>query len=412
MDNEIELISDGEGLAVIGESTAVERFVASLGLSSASESPRLRARAMTIGSAVVQAGSTAAEHTGQWVKLTAESAQNMRDIGLTPTTTPGISHAMLGQRGSIEKWLQIDTGTMVSLSNPAMLANAGALMAQLAMQQQMDQIVDYLEVIDKKLDSVLRAQTNQVLSRLDGVDLAVREAMTVRGTVGRVSEVTWSKVQNSAQTIHEVQGYALRQLKDLADTIEAKKVADLMKATQDAEADIQKWLLVLARCTELHDAVGILELDRVLDADPDELDRHRLGLQSARADRVAVLSEITELILSRVDAAVDMANRKVLLNPIQSPAVVMSGTAITSGVLEFHDVLEIESGRDSIEGRAWREAAGERLAKARGSGAASVATAKQVGGAGVDSARSAGSWLAGRFADRLDPSRGNNEVED
>ena len=75
--------------------------------------------------------------------------------------------------------------------------------------------------------------------------------MSVREAVGRVSEVTWSKVQNSAQTIHEVQGYALRQLKDLADTIEAKKVADLMEATQDAEADVQKWL---RRSRSLHRA--------------------------------------------------------------------------------------------------------------------------------------------------------------
>lgn len=34
MDNGIELVSDGDGLAVIGESSAVERFLATLGLPS------------------------------------------------------------------------------------------------------------------------------------------------------------------------------------------------------------------------------------------------------------------------------------------------------------------------------------------------------------------------------------------
>ena len=34
MDNEIQLISDGDGLAVIGNPTAVERFLASEGLPS------------------------------------------------------------------------------------------------------------------------------------------------------------------------------------------------------------------------------------------------------------------------------------------------------------------------------------------------------------------------------------------
>lgn len=399
MDSEIELISDGEGIAIIGESTAVERFLGSVGLSADAGSPRV-GKALTLGSSVAQASAQVAEHSGRWVKLTAESAQKMKRFPLTPTKTPGVSHAMLGQRGSIKKWLQIDTRATAKLTNPAMLANAAGIMAQMAMQQQMDQIVDYLEAIDQKLDSVLRAQTNQVLARLDGVDLAVREAMTVRDAVGRVSDVTWSKVQNSASTIHEVQGYALRQLKDLADTIEARKVADLMKVAQQAEAEIQKWLLVLARCSELHDAVGILELDRVLDATPDELDRHRLGLKSARDARIALLSEATELILRRVDAAVDMANRKVLLNPIQSPAVVKSGIAITATVLEFHDVLEVESSRESIERRAWSDAATEGLTKVRHSGAAGVETVKKFSGESVDSARSAGSKLAGRMADR------------
>src|SRR5690606_41269963 len=58
-----------------------------------------------------------------------------------------------------------------------------------------------------------------------------------------------------------------------------------------SEAEVRKWLIVLARCFELHDAVGVLELDRVLDASPDELDRHRLGLKSARRDRLELRSE-------------------------------------------------------------------------------------------------------------------------
>src|SRR4029077_14290979 len=156
-------------------------------------------------------------------------------------------------------------------------------MAQIAMQQQMDEITDYLATIDAKLDAVLRAQANQVLARLDGVDLAVREAESVRDAVGRVSEVTWSKVQNSAQTIHETQGYALRQLGDLADQIDEKnKIGDLAETAKGAEAEVQKWLVVLARCFELHDAVGVLELDRVLDASPDEIDRQRLRPEAAR----------------------------------------------------------------------------------------------------------------------------------
>lgn len=81
--------------------------------------------------------------------------------------------------------------------------------------------------------------------------------------------------------------YALRQLGDLADKIQEKnKIVDLAETAEEAETEIQKWMVVLARCFALHDAVAVLELDRVLDASPHELDRHRLGLKSARRDRL------------------------------------------------------------------------------------------------------------------------------
>ena len=129
----------------------------------------------------------------------------------------------------------------------------------------------------------------------------------------------------------------MRQLGDLADKIEEKtKIGDLAKTAKEAEAEVQKWLAVLARCFELHDAVAVLELDRVLDASPDELDRHRLGLKSARRDRLELISQSTERLLGRMDAAVGMANSKVLFNPTQSPAVVKSSNHVATEVHDFH----------------------------------------------------------------------------
>ena len=242
---------------------------------------------------------------------------------------------MVGKPGDIQQWLQIAKGPGSMVTNPAMLSGAAGIMAQVAMQQTMAEITDYLATIDEKLDDVLRAQTNQVLARMDGVDLAIKEATSVRETVGRVSEVTWSKVQHSSSTILETQGYALRQLGDLADKIEQKsKVGDLAKTAKEAEAEVQKWLAVLARCFQLHDAMAVLELDRVLDASPDELDRHRLGLKAARRDRLELISQSTEHLLARMDAAVGKANSKVLFNPTSprrsSSRATMSPSASTT----------------------------------------------------------------------------------
>ena len=396
MNDKLELISDGDGLAIVGNPSAVERFMASVGLSDAGGSRR--GSVFRTGASVAQTGSEIAANSGRWVKLTEESAQKVKQFGLTDTKTPGVKHAMVGEPGDIKSWIQIvkTPGSMVT--NPAMLAGAAGIMAQMAMQQQMDAIMDYLAAIDEKLDDVLRSQTNQVLARLDGVDLAVREAMSVRDAVGRVSEVTWSKVQNSAQTIHETQGYALRQLRDLADKLAAKgKIGDLAERTKEAEAEAQKWLVVLARCFELHDAVGVLELDRVLDASPDELDRHRLGLKSARRDRLDLISERTEHLLDRMNAAVGMANSKVLFNPKQSPAVVRSSNHVATEVHEFHELLGIESGHESSETRRWGEAAAERWEKARSTGVQGVDGVKRLGG----EARGRASSVKGKLSDRI-----------
>ncbi len=399
MDDKLELISDGAGLAVLGNPSAVEHFMASVGLSDAGAS-RVGA-AFSIGGAAAKAGSEIGGSSGRWVKLTEESAQAVEKFGLMPTKTPGVSHAMVGQPGDIKQWIQIVKGPGSMVTNPAMLAGAAGIMAQIAMQQQMDAIMDYLATIDQKLDDVLRAQTNQVLARLDGVDLAIREAMSVREAVGRVSEVTWSKVQNSAQTIHETQGYALRQLGDLANKLEEKgTIGDLADTAKAAEAEVQKWLVVLARCFELHDAVGVLELDRVLDASPDELDRHRLGLKSARRDRLELIAESTEHLLDRMNAAVGVANSKVLFNPKQSPAVVRSSNLVAVEVHEFHELLGIESGHASSETRRWSEAAAERWLKARAAGGQGLDGVKRFGSEARGQAISAKGRLSDRIAER------------
>lgn len=399
MGDDIELVSDGEGLAIIGKPGAVERFMSSVGLAE-TDAPGA-GTVFSTGASIAQAGSEIAASSGRWVKLTEDSAAAVKQFGLTPTKTPGVSHAMVGDPGNIKQWIQIVQSPGAMLTNPAVLAGAAGIMAQLAMKQQMDEITDYLAIIDEKLDSVLRAQTNQVLARLDGVDLAIREAMSVRGAVGRVSEVTWSKVQNSAQLIHETQGYALRQLADLADKVEEKqRINDLAAIAKDAEAEVQKWLVVLARCFELQDAVGVLELDRVLDASPDELDRHRLGLAAARREQLELLSAATEYLLERMNTAVTKANSKVLFNPKQSPAVIASTNNVAVEVQGFHELLGIEPGGKSHEARRWKEAASERWEQTRTTGAQGVDRVKRFGGETREHAGSVKGKLSGKLSRR------------
>jgi len=209
-----------------------------------------------------------------------------------------------------------------------------------------------------------------VLADMIGVDLVIEEAMTVREHVGRVSEVTWSKVQATSMTIARTQAYASRQLDALAEKMEHKtKIGDLAETSKDAELKVREWLAVLARCFQLHDAIAVLELDRVLDASPDELDRHRLALRAARQNRMELISRSTEQLMARMDAAAGTANTKVLLHPTKSPAVVHSSNHVAIAVVDFHGRLGIERGRQSLEARRWVDAAAEARDKALETGA-------------------------------------------
>jgi hypothetical protein len=363
MGSEIDLVSDGGGLAVIGSSTDVERFFLSAGLDKAPSRDLDLHRLWSFlgtGGAAVQIGADFAENSGRWVKLTAESAEAVKKYGLMATKTPGVSHAMIGEPGDIRQWLQVAQAPSALLGGPFALIALSTMMQQRAMQQQMDEIVEYLQEINEKVDDILRGQKDAVLADMIGADLMIEEALTVRDRVGRVSEVTWSKVQATGMTIASTQAYALRQLDAIAEKLEkSANLGEIAKATKEAEPKVREWLAVLARTFQLQDGVYVLELDRVLDASPDELDSHRLGLSAARQNRLELIGRSTARLLTQMDETARKANSKVLLNPIDSPAAVKSSNQVTTSVLDFRGRLGIESGHQAKDARRWGQAAAE-----------------------------------------------------
>ena len=413
MDNEIQLISDGDGLAVIGDPAAVERFLVSEGLSSKDLGlPRLGA-VLSTGAAVAQAGSEIAANSDRWVKLTKESAQLVNKYGLRKSSKTGLSTGVLkGNSGQVKGFVQFVSGPESLLTNPALLAGAAGIMAQVAMQQTMDEIIDYLATIDEKLDDVLRAQEDAVWADMIGAGFDIDEAMTIREHAGRVNEVTWSKVQATSATIARTQAYALRQLDALAEKMERKaKIGDLAKTAKEAESKVQGWLVVLARCFQLQDAIAVLELDRVLDAAPDDLDGHRLGLKASRQKRLDTISRSTERLMARMDTAAGTANTKVLLHPATSPAVVQSREHVAGAVADFHGRLGIESGRQSLEAMRWVDAASEVRDKVLETGAERVDVSRRLGNEALDRARSVQGRLSGGLAERALRRRGGEDEE-
>ncbi|MFV1503259.1 hypothetical protein [Mycobacterium kansasii] len=394
MGNEIELVADGDGLAVIGNSADVERFLLDHGLDRAPskvlDARRLSSFAGTGGTAL-RVGSEVAANSGRWVKLTAESAQAVKQYGLMATKTPGVSHAMIGKPGEVKQWLQIAKAPTSLLSGPLALSALSTMMQQQAMQQQMDQIVEYLQEINAKVDNILRSQKDAVLAKMIGIDLVVEEALTVRDQVGRVSEITWSKIQSGSLVLAETQAYAMYQLEHIAGELaNTRDPGMIVKAAKEAEPKVREWLAVIARCFQLQDGVAVVELDRVLDSAPEDLDSHRLGLSKARQKRLDLISSGTARILSQMNETIRHANSKVLLNPRDTPAAVRSSKEIATGVATFRGRFGIESSEVTADAKRWSQAVVEAVNKPLATGAEGARVAKgkaaQLAGAAKDRA--------------------------
>lgn len=402
MNDEIQLISDGDGLAVIGDPAAVDRFLVSEGLTSKDLGLHRLRPTLGTAAAATQAASEIAANSGRWVKLTKKSAQLAHKHGLRGSGKSGLDTGVLrGNHGQIKGFVEFAKGPTTLLANPALLAGAAGIMAQLAMQQAMDDITDYLATIDQKVDDVIRAQKDAVFADVMGVDLVVEEALTIRDQVGRVSDVTWSKVQATTMTLARTQAYALLQLDALAERAEHESnVGELATLTKQAETKVHEWLAVLARCFKLQDAVAVLELDRVLDASPDELDRHRLGLRAARDNRLNLIAQHTEQLLARMDAAVGTANSKVLLHPSSSREIVQSSNQVVNAVADFRGRVGIDHDRQALEARRWSAAATDVKDKALETGSDGVDAAKRLGNETFDRAKSVTGKLSNRITER------------
>ena len=251
-------------------------------------------------------------------------------------------------------------------------------MAQLAMQQTMDEITDYLATIDEKVDDVLRAQKDAVVADMIGVEFVIEEAMTIREQVGLVR----GHLVEGAGHVGDDRanpGYALLQLD--ATRGEAGAPYSDQRSRQDAkeaESKVQEWLAVLARCFQLQDAIAVLELDRVLDASPDDWTGTASGsngpAQPAPTRRTEHRAPDGALGGGCGDGQREGAAAPDRLQGCR--AVEQRGRTI---VVDFHGLLGIEDRRQSLDARRWVDAATEAKDKAFETGVDGIDVAKRLG---------------------------------
>jgi hypothetical protein len=345
MGNDVQLISDGEGLAVIGGRPAVERILERAGLLAVAAELDLGRLGplLGVGSDLAQAASSIAANSARWIKLTEESARRVQEHGLMPSKTDGQSHLMVGEPGQVKNWLQTDQQIGSLLTNPAALSGVSGIMAQAALRQAIGEINEYLVKVDRKVDDVLRKVDDAVVAQMVGAGQVIERAMTIREETGEVNETLWSTVDQTHQTIAATQTYALDQLDAVAQRLETTRVQDLAETSAHAETEVPKWLAVLARCFQLQNAIDVVELDRVLAVSPEGLVAYRAGLTKAQQARQERIADHTAHLLDRMNKAVGTANARLFWNRTRCLEIVGSANHLASEIHEVHGVLRIES---------------------------------------------------------------------
>lgn len=127
----------------------------------------------------------------------------------------------------------------------------------------------------------------------------------------------------------------------------------------------------------------------MLDASPEELDRHRLGLAIARQKRLQRITQGTAGLLAQMEETIEKANSKVLLNPFDSPAAVRSSERVATELRNFRSRLGIESGHQASEAKRWGQAASEVRDKVAMTTAEGVDAALRLGARTLDQAAEA-----------------------
>ena len=143
----------------------------------------------------------------------------------------------------------------------------------------------------------------------------------------------------------------------------------------------------------------------MLDDSPDELDRHRVALQTARKKRRDQIATRTEKLLARMDAAASAANTQVLLHPLQSGAVIRSSNQVAADIVVFNGRLGVQGEREALEAKRWSAAAGDVRDKVLETGADGVDAAKRLGGKALDGTKATTDNVIESGADSVDAAK-------
>lgn len=189
----------------------------------------------------------------------------------------------------------------------------------------------------------------------------IDETMLIYRQVGSISATTWSKVSGCPQDIATIQAYAIAKIKGLTEKVEREQDPKQVRPlTQQIRQEIHQWLGMLASAVRMQDQVPCIELARVCQEEPEQLEAYKKGIVLARNKRLAEIEQSLNALGRQLETKAGIVGGKVLLNPYSSPHAIANIESITSDLNAFASTLQLEHIHLHVEdGPTWIEAAGK-----------------------------------------------------
>lgn len=339
----------------------------------------------------MQTAAKVSSESGRWVKLTKDSAKLLEKYGKAGAIQPGVVQKSNGQ---IVKWLRFEDPRQPF--SPAMATGVAGMMTQMALEQAIQEITDYLKSIDEKVGELLQDQKDQTVADLIGVVFEVDEAAAIRDKTGTLSDAAWSKLAPCAQTTSRALGHALTKLQGISDKLSrAESVEKIERALDTAKDDVPTWLVMVSRAVQTRGKLPVIELERTYAKLPEVLEEHRLGIVEAKRERLGKVKARIDALREVFELSADRAREEKLLHPFAVDSVLATLDLLMEQTSQLSKGLDIEMDEKVIERASeWLDVAGK-FAGDVASGAANGA--QQLGGAITDGAGALGE-VAGKGA--------------
>lgn len=330
---ELGIYVDGDAAMVVGGEGDIDRLIAHLSGGSGLKGRALPQNALSAVAGLAGMASRGQAGSGRWVKLTPESAARLQQLAGTNLPRQGtLSGVLRTSGGRIDQHLKFVLPKSAVL-DPTGLSIVAAIALQLAIQQSVEELRKYLESMEVKLDQLLQNDRAEAMGEIRGITRIVSEAFDMYQQTGRVSSVSWEKVQQHPTSLAAFAAQSLEQIDSMTEKISQGSVAAKAKAAQQLATDeLPFWLSILAVSLINQKRFHVLELARVDQEHPEDAQAHR--------EIIAKHNQATEQnvarALRRLTAALEQAGRVGDLDRVLQP---ISAADLVQAVNQAHEQI-------------------------------------------------------------------------